>query len=154
MSHRPVKNDAEHAINVAGFSIQPGETRLIDESLLPKQPPAAAPPDEPIEEFPVLQAIRDGNVASVASAILDLSAADLAQLAALEEQDESPRKGVLTAIQEDSLARADLQTQVDSATADEIKQLMEDHASRRGFMEILGQAITRLMDAAETETNE
>lgn len=106
----PVTNTTEMPIYVGGAMVPPGETRhfpahQVPEHLRPKAPaPARAP------EPDTVLALLDGTVADIAGALPGLSDEDLARLRQAEE-DGKTRKGVMEAITEEVLRRADARTE-------------------------------------------
>jgi len=94
-------NDKDHAVHIGGKTIMPGNTRMVDASMLPNAHERAE--DEAHVSEPTL---LDGTVAEIAAALPGLSNEELAQL---EEDEESgnTRKGVMKVIAEENLARAD-----------------------------------------------
>lgn len=97
----PYTNNTTTAQYIGPLLIQPGDTRMVDDSFLPKEPTAATPA-EPTD--PVL-ALLDANVATVTSSIAALSDADLDRLETAEQNGKT-RKGVLEAIAAQKIDRA------------------------------------------------
>ena len=107
MERIPVENKTAMARYVAGCMIPPGETRHFDKSQVPReywpvaaQETKAEAPDDPLAE------LLKGNVPSVVAALPGLSDDDLDRLGELEQKG-AARKGVLNAIGEALLTRAD-----------------------------------------------
>lgn len=101
----PVTNNTDTMLHIGGKVIRPGETRDVDESLVPDElKPVAAQAATDAPEDPVL-ALLDGSVKEIAEALAGLSDADIDALEAAEEAGKT-RKGVLAAIAEQRLARA------------------------------------------------
>lgn len=98
----PYTNTTTAPQYVGPHLVQPGDTRMVDDTFLPPAAGAAVVADEP--ESPLLS-LLDGNVQEVAAALAALSDDDLAQIEAAETAGKT-RKGVLTAIEEDKLRRA------------------------------------------------
>lgn len=108
----PVHNPGAMPMYVAGLMIPPGETRHFDADLVPLhlRPAAPAPvADEP--QYDPLAELLEGNVKAVVTALPDLDDEDLARLGELEQaRGDAARKGVLSAIAEETLTRADVKT--------------------------------------------
>jgi hypothetical protein len=114
----PVHNPGAMAMYVAGLMIPPGETRHFDEDLVPLHLRPA--PVEPEPEAPVdaLADLVTGTVKEVSAAVPGLSDEDLSRLGELEQaKGDAARKGVLSAIAEETLKRADAKTAADAAAA-------------------------------------
>lgn len=103
MERIPYTNDKGHTVYVGPVSIRPGETRMVDPSMLNPEAPAA-PAEEPQQPNP-LATLLAGNVTAVQAGLEALSAEELAALQALEEGAAKPRKGVLEAIAAERLRR-------------------------------------------------
>ncbi len=103
----PVTNNGKNAIPVGTSIVLPGETRHFDEHLVPmhlrpkKQEEAPPPP-----ESKTLVDLLGGTVVQVVAALPDLSLDDLETLGDLE-QGGLNRKGILSAIAEELLNRAE-----------------------------------------------
>ena len=97
MNQVPYTNTKPHAVTIGTKTIAPGDTRMVDESLLGKTaaPPKAAAPADPVGAFLELKA---GDAKTAAAGLSDDA------LAAVAEREE--RKTVLAAIQEEQLERA------------------------------------------------
>jgi hypothetical protein len=105
----PVTNHGAMPLYVAGLMIPPGETRHFDADLVPLhlRPPAPEPEVDETQYDPLAELI-EGNVKEVAAAIPGLSDDDLARLGELEQaRGDHARKGVLSAIAEETLNRAE-----------------------------------------------
>lgn len=98
-----IENTTANTLYVGGCAIAPGEGREVD---MPEAGPVVAPSEEPDADA-LLHELLAGNVAAVAGALADLSVETLARLAELEAQAEKPRKGVLTALADERIKRAD-----------------------------------------------
>lgn len=112
----PVHNPGAMAIYVAGLMIPPGETRHFDADLVPlhlRPAPAEPEPETPVD---ALADLVGGTVKEVSAAVPGLSDEDLARLGDLEQaKGDSARKGVLSAIAEETLKRAEAKAAADAA---------------------------------------
>lgn len=106
----PVANNTAMPMYVAGCMIPPGETRHFDADQVPPEfrpvaaaaTPAAAPAGDPVAE------LSRGTVAAITAALPGLSLADLELLGDLEHaKGEKARKGVLSAVAEETLKRGE-----------------------------------------------
>lgn len=103
MERIPFTNDKGHTVYVGPVSIRPGETRMVDPSMLNPEPAA---PTAPAEEPPnPLADLLVGNVTAVQAGLANLTAEQLGELQAYEEGGVKPRKGVLEAIAAERLRR-------------------------------------------------
>ena len=104
----PVHNPGAMPIYVAGLMIPPGETRHFNLDQVPDHlRPAAAEPEPEAPGDPLAELIK-GTVKEVSAAIPGLSDEDLSRLGDLEQgEGGAARKGVLSAIAEEILKRAD-----------------------------------------------
>lgn len=98
-----VENNTANTIYAGGCAIAPGEGREVD---MPEAGPVVAPTEEPDADA-LLRELLAGNVAAVTLALADLSPETLARLAELEGAAEKPRKGVLSALADEQIKRAD-----------------------------------------------
>jgi hypothetical protein len=105
----PVHNNTGMPIYVGTSMILPGETRHFHEHEVPHHLRPAAPPAESPVEPPAdpMADLLKSNVSDVQSALPGLSDADLERLGELEQLSSSPRKGVLSAVSEEILKRAE-----------------------------------------------
>jgi len=101
MAMKPWTNTGETPVHIGGKLIGPGETRDVEETLIPDYAPAAREPDL---SDPVLE-ILDHKVAEIAGILPQLSDEELRQVEQAE-QDGKTRKGVMEAIAEEWLRRA------------------------------------------------
>jgi hypothetical protein len=102
----PVENKTKMPIYVGSYMIAPGETRHFDEEDVPEHlRPAADAPVEVAAPTDPLAELLDGNVATVIAALTDLSLEDIERIGDLEQAGLA-RKGVLSAVAEELLARA------------------------------------------------
>ena len=103
----PVSNTSAMPIYVGAAMIPPGETRHFDEQDVPHHlrpaPVAEAAPQAPAD--PLAELLK-GNVAAVVAALPDLTDADVERLGELEQAGQA-RKGVLSAVAEELLVRAE-----------------------------------------------
>lgn len=95
----PYTNTGKNNMHIGGKVITPGETREVDETLIPDFGVSAGNPsnEDEIVRNP-LSDILAGSVKEVADALIALDMAQLDELDALETNAEKPRKGVLEAI--------------------------------------------------------
>jgi len=140
---QPIKNTGSTVRYIGGRAVLPGETVLVDEAEVPglKEPdPVVEPVLQDADEF--IEAILGGNVASVAKAMLNLLADELDALEQAELASEHTRKGVLSAIDQERLARADFMAEVEQAEAGDLQGFLDEHSERKGFIEIVVGAIS------------
>jgi hypothetical protein len=97
--------------------IPPGETRHFDADLVPLHlRPAPVEPEVDETRYDPLAELIEGTVKEVAAALADLSDEDLSRLGDLEQaKGDAARKGVLSAIAEEILKRADASTAAEAA---------------------------------------
>lgn len=109
MGTRHVFNSGTEAIFVGGKMIPPGDGRDVDDLGLPPEDDRATlqeqPDPEPDPDANLIDVLK-GNVKAVVATLADSSDETLAGLARLENASETPRKGVLGAIAELQLQRA------------------------------------------------
>lgn len=98
-----IENDTAHMIYAGGCAIAPGEGREVEvpEALAVQEQPVEPDADAPLRE------LLAGNVATVTAALAEFSVETLQRLQALEDAAEKPRKGVLAAIADEQIKRAD-----------------------------------------------
>jgi len=101
----PIENRGKMPIYVGGVMIPAGETRHFEDDLLPPEFRSSAPVVVEAAGDP-LGELLDGNVAEVTGGLDMLSDEFLARLEALELAGKA-RKGVLAAIAEEGLRRAE-----------------------------------------------
>lgn len=109
MGTRHVFNDTAAAIFVGGKMIPPGDGRDVDDAGLPPlEEGGDQKPNDPEKPDPDanLREILAGNVKGVIATLEGSSDETLDGLARLENEREQPRKGVLSAIAELQLQRA------------------------------------------------
>jgi hypothetical protein len=122
MAEKPITNPGNTSRYVAGRLIAPGETRLIPQDELPpnlheggildqNEPESAEVGGEEqqnpsTDQDKALKELLEQTVPSISEALPKLSAEDLDRLEQLEEAAEKPRKGVLEAVAEERLNRA------------------------------------------------
>jgi len=103
----PVTNNSAMSIYVGSAVIPPGETRHFELEDVPLHLQPA-----PVEEVAVeveadpLAELLEGNVTSVVAALDDMTLADIERMGDLEQAGQA-RKGVLSAVAEALLARAE-----------------------------------------------
>ena len=121
MAKKPCTNTTDQIMHVGNTTIWPGQTREVDETLLPDY---AAPDTDDAAPDPDadLKALLEGNVGEVREALPAFTDDELDSLEALESEDAGGkgRKGVLEAIAEARLQRA-----VD-ADLDAFKESLQD----------------------------
>ena len=126
MAKRYISNDGDQTIFVGGVMILPGTGREVDEAYLPpehQQPLPEAAPGNPAGDLADAGARAAANLAELVAqplrqlvpALTDCSDETLAQLATLESEREAPRAGLLSAIAELQLKRAQAKTGGDPA---------------------------------------
>lgn len=98
-----IENDTAHIIYAGGCAIAPGEGREVD---MPEVLPVQALPDELDADAP-LRELLAGSVAEVAAGLAEFGAETLARLELLESAAAKPRKGVLVALADERIKRAD-----------------------------------------------
>ncbi|MBA1147432.1 hypothetical protein H0Z60_10225 [Ectothiorhodospiraceae bacterium WFHF3C12] len=103
----PYSNDKPHPVHVGGKLIMPGDTREVDESLIPRTAPAE--PVEPVDPGDPLLALLDGSVKEVTDALPGLDDDQVRQLRAAEESGKT-RSTLIAAIDETLLERAQART--------------------------------------------
>lgn len=100
----PYTNTKPYNQHIGGRVIRPGETRMVDASLLP-----AAQPDETAPAAPAPSAMDElakKSVSAIVDALPSLSAEELDALLAADAADGKARKGVTEAVAEEKLRRA------------------------------------------------
>lgn len=109
----PVINNTSMSIYVGSNIVPPGETRDFPESQVPMHLRLADAESNPAEteaniqpEDPLVELLRH-KIADVEAALPGLSDTDLERLGELEQLNDNPRKGVLSAIGEEILKRAE-----------------------------------------------
>jgi hypothetical protein len=105
----PITNNGAMPIYVAGLMIPPGETRHFDADLVPLhlRPAPVEPEAEEVPGDPLADLI-EGTVKEIAAGLADLSDEDLSRLGEIEQgKGDAARKGVLSAIAEETLKRAE-----------------------------------------------
>lgn len=102
----PISNDGQSVIFVGGRMIPPGEVVLFEEHELPAEYRAPAEPSAEVPPEDPLAVILDMKVADVVNGLGALDDQDLAKLGELEAAGKA-RKGVLEAVAEEQLARAE-----------------------------------------------
>jgi hypothetical protein len=125
----PVTNNGKTTMYVGSSIIPPGETRHFDENEVPPnlRPEREAAPQEMAPADPLAELLT-GTVADIAAALPTLALADIERLGEMEQTGQS-RKGVLTAVAETLLKRADksdLQTHAASLSDAELAAALED----------------------------
>jgi len=106
MEQVPIENKGKSPIFVGGVMIPPGETRHFADDLLPPEFRSSAPAVVEEAAGDPLAELLDGTVAEVTGALDLLNREWLVQMEALEQAGKK-RKGVLAAIAEELLRRAD-----------------------------------------------
>ena len=104
MEEHPFHNKKDHAVHIGGKVIHPGETRMVDASLLHSAHEGEDKATEAKQQDPLLD-ILDGDVGQVSDALAGLSSDELDALESAEEKGNT-RKGVLKAIAEARLTLA------------------------------------------------
>jgi len=122
----PVTNNTAMSIYVGSAMIPAGETRHFEEHEVPHhlRPKAeAAAVEQPVED-PLGEMLK-GNVGSVVALLPGMTDADIEKLGELEQAGLA-RKGVLSAIAEIQLSRAELQNHVGSLSDEDLAAALED----------------------------
>lgn len=114
MQKVPYTNSTKKIVHVGNVTIFPGDTREVDPTLLPGH--KAKQPAEQLDVNPIL-ALLDGSVKQIADALSGISAEDLDALELAEEAGKT-RKGVLEAIAEERLSRADAAQEAEEFVAE------------------------------------
>ncbi len=104
MAKRPYTNDTDSIQHIGTVTLWPGETREVEETLIPDH--QAAPQASPQGPGPLALLIQR-NAPEVIAALPTLDDEQLSSLDEMERATEKPRKGVLQAIAEEKLTRAD-----------------------------------------------
>lgn len=112
MKEVPYTNTSAHARTIGNKTIAPGETRMVDETLLG---PRAAAESEPEPENPLLEML-DGSVAGIVERLPEVSDDELEQLIQTEA-DGKARKTLMAEIEEEKLRRAQAATGADDQGA-------------------------------------
>ncbi len=103
MAKKPYTNETDSIQHIGTVTLWPGETREVEETLIPGQ---TAHQESPQEPDPLVLLIQ-GNAPEVIAALPTLDDEQLSLLDEMERAAEKPRKGVLQAIAEEKLTRAD-----------------------------------------------
>ena len=104
MAKKPYTNTTDKIIHIGNCTIWPGQTREVDETLLPDyRPPARQEPQD--DTNAALAALLDGSVNEVRDALESFDADQLDTLESLESAGKD-RKGVAEAIADERLRRA------------------------------------------------
>jgi hypothetical protein len=122
-----VTNDTKMGFYVGSNLVPPGETRDFPESMVPHHL-RPTPPDLPLsgeEKGDPLGEMLKGNVGSVVALLPGMTAADIEKLGELEQAGQA-RKGVLSAIAEIQLSRAELMGHVASLSDEDLSAAIED----------------------------
>ena len=122
----PVTNNTAMPIYVGSAMIPAGETRHFEEHEVPHhlRPKAEAVPVEQPVEDPLGEMLK-GNVGSVVALLPAMTSADIEKLGELEQAGLA-RKGVLSAIAEIQLSRAELTGHVASLSDEDLAAAIED----------------------------
>lgn len=104
---KAIENPTQMPIFVAGMMIPPGETRLIEDDMLPPEHRQEAPIPEPEAPKDRIAEIADMKVDLILPILPDMSSEELARLQQLETEGKS-RKTILEAIAAEVLKRAQL----------------------------------------------
>jgi len=109
MAQVPITNNGKNPRYVGTTCILPGETRFVDESLLPVSQRRPNAPEPVVTEPEGVEALLAGKVADIIKALPGLDDEDFAILALLEDESKKPRSSLMKAIAEEELRRADQQ---------------------------------------------
>lgn len=102
---KAIENKTQMPMFVAGMMIPPGETRLIEDDMLPPEHREKAPIPAPEIPADPLVELLEQNAKTVVAALDGISSEDLARLQLLETEGKA-RKTVLEAIAAEGLKRA------------------------------------------------
>lgn len=111
----PFTNNTINTLHIGGATIPAGETRDVDESLLPGYGQETIGPEAELPSNPMIEMLKS-NVRSVLEEIAALSDADLTQLVAQEEAGAN-RKTIIEAVGAEILRRAAGGASTDAAAA-------------------------------------
>lgn len=103
MQKVPYTNNGENTVHIGSATIQSGETRDVDPSLLPGYQPEGAVVEE-TKLDPIAELLK-GSVKNISVELANLSDADLAHAGSLE-QDGQNRKSLIEAMTAENLRRA------------------------------------------------
>ncbi len=107
MAQIPYHNDSDKIVHVGNKSIAPGETRLVDETLLnrPRKPVDFKDLDADLSEATGLAGLLDKSVKDITAELDTLNDEQLAELEQLEK-DGKKRSSLVSAIQQTMMTRA------------------------------------------------
>lgn len=148
MKRIPYTNRLAHSVVIGLATIAPGDTRMVDPSLVPDQAPAPPTVDDTPSD-PVL-AILDDSVPTIAAQLPFLSDDDLARVEQ-GEADGKTRKGVMAAIEEEKLRRAKVAEAADALRGFSDEELAEQADSEEDETVLAAIAKIRAERAAEGE---
>ncbi len=99
-------DSAPNPTTIGGVLLHPGDTRLVDASMVPgaRAKAAPAPTAPPAEDD--METLRSDSVKDIVAKLEQLADEQLDELEQLERADDKPRKGVLEGIDEERLRRA------------------------------------------------
>ncbi len=105
MTQLAITNDGKNNKYVGSICILPGETKILDESLIPGRKVQVVERD-PVEETDPMPELLQGKVADIVTALPTLEEDDFVRLARLEEESEKPRVSLMKAIAAEGIRRA------------------------------------------------
>lgn len=149
MKH-PITNHGKTNMHVGTAVIRPGETRMVDDHLVP---PNLRPQATPASSAPInpVAALIAGKAAEVIAALPALSDDDLAQALALESGSQKPRTTVLQAIDADKLRRAALGVTGEDELIGSLATLTNEQLDEAEVAELDGEPRGRVLDAIAAE---
>lgn len=105
MATVPYTNPKKHTVHINGKAIAPGDTRDVEETMIPGyRPPPKAQAEETAD--PVAE-LYGQTVADIIAQLPDLPDEDLKRLAQIEGGKDKPRVSLIKALSEESIRRAD-----------------------------------------------
>ncbi len=99
----PYTNTQEHTVHIDGKAIKSGDTRDVEETMIPSYQPVA----QSFEPAPdqVTELLQE-KVADIVAALPTLEEADFVRLAKMEEESEKPRTSLMKAMAAEEIRRA------------------------------------------------
>jgi len=99
---QPYTNHSSRTVTIGSRRLEPGQTRLVEETMIPGFVVPEPAPEQPIDD---LAELLDGSVKQVSEALPGLDQDQLERVRKLESSGKQ-RKGVLNAIEEQRIERA------------------------------------------------
>ena len=103
----PYTNTKDRAVSIGGKRIAPGQTRLVEQTMIPGYKPPGPAPKAPSD--PVLE-LLDNSIKSIVPKLPDLSEDEFERIRQAEADGKS-RSGLIEAFEEEALRRAEAQTE-------------------------------------------